>query len=136
MDLDRGRSKYVFIYTIYHYIYDIYIYRQGVDHNGGQGQRLLRAPSGRVGPISRKIFFSGSSQFFSRVFSVRSLNFRGQSGRVGAGLPIPGIQESPACWLLMRDFFYIYLYLVLSVLVHNIFIYLYSSLYYSLYSLD
>ena len=81
----------MFIYTIYHYIYDIYMYRQGLDVKLGRGQRLLRAPSGRVGPVSRKIFFSGRSQFFSRVYSVRSLDFRGQSGRVGAGLPIPGV---------------------------------------------
>ena len=91
----------MFIYTIYHYVYDIYIYRQGVDHNGGQGQRLLRAPSGRVGPISRKIFFSGGSQFFFQVYSVRSLDFRGQSGRVGAGLPIPGI----TCLLALNEGF-------------------------------
>ena len=81
----------MFIYTIYHYIYDIYIYRQGVDLNVGRGQKLLRAPSGRVGPVSRKIFFSGGSKFLFLVYSVRSLDFRGQSGRVGAGLPIPGV---------------------------------------------
>ena len=81
----------MFIYTIIHYIYDIYIYRQGVDVNVGRGQKLLRAPSGRVGPISRKIFAWGRSQFFSQLYSVRSIDSAPQSGRLGAGLPIPGV---------------------------------------------
>ena len=71
------------------------MYRQGVDVKLGRGQKLLRAPSGRVGPVSRKIFFSGGSKFLFLVYSVRSLDFRGQSGRLGAGLPIPGV----ACYL-------------------------------------
>ena len=109
----------MFIYTIYNYIYDIYIYRQGVDLNVGRGQKLLRAPSGRVGPISRKIFFSGGSQFFSRVFSVRSLNFRGQSGRVGAGLPIPGI----TCLLALNEGFLLNILVYLCVYIPLIYFY-------------
>ena len=55
----------MFIYTIYHYIYDIYIYRQGVDVNVGRGQKLLRR-AGRA-RISKNIFFWGLEIF---VFGV------------------------------------------------------------------